>query len=60
VKRINYALLAFVTFAAILTLTGCGDDKQISEVKALPFANTNMTVDNANPSSTSWASGASS
>jgi hypothetical protein len=47
VKRINYALLSFVTFAAILTLTGCGDDKQISEVKALPFANTNMTVDNA-------------
>ena len=46
-KRINYALLAFVTFAATLALAGCGDDKQVAEVKAMAFADTNMTVDNA-------------
>lgn len=31
----------------MFALAGCGDSKQVSEVKALPFADTNMTVDNA-------------
>jgi len=54
VKRINYALLAFVTSATMLALTGCGDSKQVSEVKALPFELINsidlpqdLTVDQA-------------
>ena len=54
VQRINYALLAFVTFAAMLALSGCSDSKQISEVKALPFELINsidlpqdLTVDQA-------------
>jgi hypothetical protein len=37
VKRINYAQLALVTFAAMFALSGCSDGKQVSEVKALPF-----------------------
>jgi hypothetical protein len=54
VKRVNYAPLALITFAAILTLAGCGDSKQVSEVKGLPFnlVNSidlpqNLTVDQA-------------
>ncbi len=31
----------------MVALAGCGDSKQVTEVKALPFADTNMTVDNA-------------
>lgn len=46
-KRINHALFVFATIAAILTLAGCGDGKQVSEVKAMPFVDSNMTVDNA-------------
>jgi hypothetical protein len=54
VKRINYALLAFATFVAIFTLAGCGDNKQVAEVKALAFSypnrfaqDPNLTVDQA-------------
>jgi hypothetical protein len=54
VKRINFALITFATFASILTLAGCGDDKQIAEVKALAFSypnsyvrDPNLTVDQA-------------
>jgi hypothetical protein len=43
VKRINYALLVFVTCAAMLALTGCGGGKQVSEVKGLPFDYSNIT-----------------
>ena len=53
-KRINYALLAFATFVAIFTLAGCGDNKQVAEVKALAFSypnrfaqDPNLTVDQA-------------
>lgn len=53
-KRNNHALLALVTFAAILNLAGCGDDKQVAEVKALAFSypnrfaqDPNLTVDQA-------------
>lgn len=46
-KRINHAICVFVTCAIMSALTGCGDSKPISEVKALPFANSNMTVENA-------------
>lgn len=31
----------------MVALTGCGDSKQITEVKALPFGDANMTVDQA-------------
>lgn len=47
-KRINYALLAFVTFAAMLALTGCGDGKQVAEVKTLPFSYPNSYVQDPN------------
>ena len=53
-KRIKYALLTFVTFAATLALAGCGDNKQVAEVKALAFSypnrfaqDPNLTVDQA-------------
>lgn len=46
-KHINHVICAFVTCAATFALAGCGDGKQVSEVKALPFADTNMTVENA-------------
>ena len=47
VKHTKHAICAFVTCAAMVALAGCGDSKQVTEVKALPFADTNMTVDNA-------------
>jgi hypothetical protein len=47
VKRINHALFAAAAISAVLALSGCGDNKQVSEVKAMPFANSNMTVENA-------------
>lgn len=47
VKHTKHAFLAFVTCAAMVALTGCGDRKQVSEVKALPFGDANMTVDQA-------------
>lgn len=31
----------------MVVLAGCGDSKQVAEVKALPFSETNMTVDQA-------------
>jgi hypothetical protein len=31
----------------MVALTGCGDSKQVTEVKALPFGDANMTVDQA-------------
>lgn len=53
-KRINKALLASVTCAAVLGLAGCGGSKQIAEVKALAFSypnsdlqDPNLTVDQA-------------
>lgn len=46
-KLMHHAVLALATLVAIGALTGCGDNKQVSEVKALPFADTNMTVGNA-------------
>jgi len=47
VKRTKHAICAFVTCAALVALTGCGDSKQVAEVKALPFDNANLTVDQA-------------
>jgi hypothetical protein len=44
VKRTKHAICAFVTCAVMVALTGCGDSKQITEVKALPFGDANMTV----------------
>lgn len=46
-KHTKHAICAFVTCAAMVALAGCGESKQISEVKAMPFADTNMTVDSA-------------
>lgn len=46
-KRTKYAICAFVTCAAMAVIAGCGDSKQIGGVKAMPFADTNMTVDSA-------------
>jgi hypothetical protein len=46
-KHTKHAIFAFVTCASMVALAGCGDNKQVTEVKALPFADTNMTVDNA-------------
>lgn len=53
-KRINHALVALVTFAAIFSLAGCGDGKQVAEVKGLAFSypnrfaqDPNLTVDQA-------------
>jgi hypothetical protein len=54
VKRINYVLFALITFVATLALAGCGDGKQVTEVKALAFSypnrfaqDPNLTVDQA-------------
>ena len=47
VKRTKHAICAFLTCAVLVALTGCGDSKQVTEVKAMAFADTNMTVDNA-------------
>jgi hypothetical protein len=54
VNRTNKALHALVTCAAMFALTGCGDSKQVTEVKALPFSypsdnvrDPNLTVDQA-------------
>jgi hypothetical protein len=47
VKRINHALFAAAAISVVLALSACGDNKQVSEVKAMPFANSNMTVENA-------------
>jgi hypothetical protein len=47
VRRTNHAFLAFVTCVAMFALTGCGDSSQVTEVKALPFGDANMTVDQA-------------
>ena len=44
VKRTKHAICAFVTCAVMVALAGCGDSKQITEVKALPFGDANMTV----------------
>jgi hypothetical protein len=69
VKLTNYAFLAFVTCVAMFALTGCGDGKQVSEVKALPFELVNsidlpqnLTVDQALDNrkvcdSVKWSSG---
>lgn len=46
-NHVKYAIHAFAVSAMLLVLTGCGDSKQISEVKAMAFADTTMTVDNA-------------
>ena len=46
-KHTKHAICAFVTCAAMVALAGCGDSKQVTEVKAMAFADTNMTVDNA-------------
>lgn len=53
-KRTKHAIFAFVTCAAMFALTGCGDSKQVSEVKAMPFSypsdnvqDPNLTVDQA-------------
>ena len=47
VKHTKHAICAFVTCAVMVALTGCRDGKQVSEVKALPFGDANMTVDQA-------------
>jgi hypothetical protein len=47
VKLTNHAFLAFVTCVAMFALTGCGGSSQVTEVKALPFGDANMTVDQA-------------
>lgn len=46
-KRTKHAICAFVTCVVMVALTGCGDSSQVKEVKALPFGDANMTVDQA-------------
>ena len=53
-NRTNRVLLTLMTCTAMFALAGCGDSKQITEVKALPFSypsdnvqDPNLTVDQA-------------
>jgi hypothetical protein len=53
-KHTKHAICAFVTCASMVALAGCGDNKQVTEVKALPFELVNsidlpkdLTVDQA-------------
>lgn len=47
VKRTKHVIGTFATCALMVALTGCGGSKQVTEVKALPFGDANMTVDQA-------------